>query len=319
MSDNYFPLVGSTDKPKNDDLAQVDAAARRRGAVPFLSLYTFPYWLALLVLIGLYIVVEIRTNADYGLIYAQISEGIGTTLLIAFGGYTLALIIGLFVGIIRSNPPRRPDHYTTWRRHVSNGLRTLLYNVATFYVELMRGLPTLVFLLVMGFILVPMLRDVVNDNFVPFLRTLLNNPEIPDLQWRGRDIATAIIGLALIYGAFLSEVFRAGIQSIEKGQWEAARSLGMSPLQVMRYIIIPQAVRRVLPPLGNDFISMIKDTSLVTILGINDITQISRKWAGSSFQYLETFLVLCFVYLTMTVIGSLLVQIMERYLRQNEH
>jgi polar amino acid transport system permease protein len=314
-------MAAPTEKPKDafTELDEVTVESRQRGRVPFVSLYTFPYWLLGLVLLGVYVVVLIRSQEDYQRIYDELSEGIGTTLTIAIGAYLLALLIGLVVGVIRSTPPRTPDRKVGLRRYIGTILRTIVYNIATFYVELMRGLPTLVFLLVMGFILVPMLREWINESVISTVRDMTNNPEIPDLTWRGRDIGTAILGLALIYGAFLSEVFRAGIQSVEKGQWEAARSLGMSPFQVLRLIVIPQAVRRVLPPLGNDFISMIKDTSLVTILGTNDITQLSRRWAGSTFQYLETFLILCFIYLVMTVIGSLLVQLMERYLRSNEY
>jgi len=86
----------------------------------------------------------------------------------------------------------------------------------------------------------------------------------------------------------------------------------------MRFVVIPQAVRRVLPPLGNDFVAMIKDTSLVTILGVDEITQLARRWSGSTFLYLQTYLVLSLIYLTMTVLGSLLVQLLERHLRQSE-
>ncbi|MCA9915471.1 MAG: amino acid ABC transporter permease, partial [Anaerolineae bacterium] len=169
-------------------------------------------------------------------------------------------------------------------RQINHVVQIAIYNLATMYVEFMRGIPPLVFLLISGFILVPELRNTINESLLPWLREVMNNPEIPDLVWRGRDNGTAIAGLSLIYAAFLSEVFRAGIQSVDKGQIEAAKSLGMSYFQVLRYIIIPQAVRRMLPPLGNDFISMIKDTSLVTVLGINEITQLARKWSGSTFQ-----------------------------------
>lgn len=195
----------------------------------------------------------------------------------------------------------------------------VLYNFATMFVEFMRGIPPLVFLLISGFILVPALRNNINDGLVPWLREIMNNPDLPELVWRGRDNGTAIAGLSLIYSAFLSEVFRAGIQSVDKGQIEAAKSLGMSYFQVLRYIVIPQAVRRMLPPLGNDFISMIKDTSLVTVLGINEITQLARKWSGSTFLYLETYAVLSMIYLTLTITGSMLVQLMERHLRRNEN
>jgi polar amino acid transport system permease protein len=126
----------------------------------------------------------------------------------------------------------------------------------------------------------------------------------------------AVIALALIYGAFLAEVFRAGIESIPTGQMEAARSLGMNPFQAMRHIIIPQAIRNILPALGNDFIAMLKDSSLVSILAVRDITQLARLYTGSTFRYNETYLVLTFLYLTMTILLSLLLQWYQRWLRR---
>ncbi len=98
-------------------------------------------------------------------------------------------------------------------------------------------------------------------------------------------LARAIIALAVTYGAFLAEVFRAGIQSIGRGQMEAARSLGMGYGQAMRFIILPQAIRNVLPALGNDFVSMVKDSSLVSVLAVRDMTQIARLYAGSTFRF----------------------------------
>jgi len=230
-------------------------------------------------------------------------------------GLVLALIIGLIVGLIRANPPKAPEPGSSLRRVVGRMAQTFLYNAATFYVEVLRGIPPLVFLLIAGFIIVPAVRELINAELVPLLRSLTGNPDMPDLVWRGRDAGTAIAGLSLVYGAFLSEVFRAGIQSVDKGQIEAARSLGMSYIKVMRYVVLPQAVRRVLPPLGNDFVAMIKDTSLVTILGVNEVTQLARKWSGSTFLYVETYLVLSLIYLTMTIIGSMLVQLIEHRLR----
>jgi len=127
-----------------------------------------------------------------------------------------------------------------------------------------------------------------------------------------------IIALAISYGAFSAEIFRAGIESIGRGQMEAARSLGMSYFQAMRYIILPQAVRRVLPPLGNDFIAMLKESSLVSALGVRDITQLGKLYASSSFRYLETYTAVAFLYLMMTVVLSLGVKAMERRLKTDE-
>lgn len=281
-------------------------------------LFLLPWWLFTLVGLWVLVVILIALDEQYSQIYAQLREGIGLTLYLAFAAYAIALGVGLFVGLVRANRPTPPPHGVGIVKILRHTIHALLYNVLTFYVEFMRGIPTLVFLLIAGFIIVPALRDAINTQLIPLIRTILNNPEIPDLMWRGRDAGTAIAGLALVYGAFLSEIFRGGIQSIEKGQLEAARSLGMTFLQTMRFVVIPQAVRRVLPPLGNDFVAMIKDTSLVTILGVDEITQLARRWSGSTFLYLQTYLVLSLIYLTMTVLGSLLVQMLERHLRQSE-
>jgi len=298
----------NTSKRKNDDTP----------IIPWRQWVRIPWWLVAIVLLWIYVVVSISSSPNYQRIYDELDDGIGLTIYLAVVSYLIALVIGLIVGLVRAYPPRILDHGAGWRRHVASALHTLVYNAATFYVEFMRGIPALVFLLIAGFIIVPALREVINTQFVPLLRNLLNDPAIPDLVWRGRDEGTAIAGLSLIYGAFLAEVFRAGIISVPKGQVEAARSLGMTYAQTMRLIVVPQAIRTVLPPLGNDFVALIKDTSLVTILGTNEITQLARKWSGSSFQYLETYLVLSLIYLTMTISGSILVQTMERRLKRHE-
>jgi polar amino acid transport system permease protein len=127
----------------------------------------------------------------------------------------------------------------------------------------------------------------------------------------------AIIALSVTYGAFLAEIFRAGIQSITRGQMEAARSLGMSYGQAMRYIILPQAIRNVLPALGNDFVAMVKDSSMVSVLAVRDITQVARLYAGRTFRYREAYITLSVLYLTMTVTLSLVVRFVERRLRRH--
>ncbi|MCB9458658.1 MAG: amino acid ABC transporter permease [Anaerolineaceae bacterium] len=306
------------EKPKND-FEEVDARTRQRLAGPFSRLYIAPWWLIIFIVLWIYLVYQISNSDEFSRIYEEISEGISLTLFLSITSYFFAIVFGLLLGVIRANRPKPPEHGMRLAQVIGRALQTVVYHITTMYVEFMRGIPPLVFLLISGFILVPALRDNINTGLVPWLREVMNNPEIPELVWRGRDNGTAIAGLSLIYAAFLSEVFRAGIQSVDKGQIEAAKSLGMSYFQVLRYIIIPQAVRRMLPPLGNDFISMIKDTSLVTVLGINEITQLARKWSGSTFQYVETYAVLSMIYLTLTITGSMLVQLMERHLRRNEH
>jgi polar amino acid transport system permease protein len=119
------------------------------------------------------------------------------------------------------------------------------------------------------------------------------------------------------YGAFSAEIWRAGIESIEKGQMEAARSLGMSYIQSMRYVILPQAVRRVLPALGNDFVAMVKDSSLVSVLGVQDITQLAKLYAASTFLFFQVYSILAFIYLVITIMLTRVVRWIERRLRQD--
>jgi ABC-type amino acid transport system permease subunit len=121
-----------------------------------------------------------------------------------------------------------------------------------------------------------------------------------------------VIGLGFGYGAYLAEVFRAGIQSIHRGQMEAARSLGMSYFQAMRYVILPQAIRVVLPPLGNDFIAMLKDSSLISVVALPEILQQGRLWVSRTFRAFEGYNTVALFYLVMTLLLSLLVRLVER-------
>jgi polar amino acid transport system permease protein len=126
-----------------------------------------------------------------------------------------------------------------------------------------------------------------------------------------------IVALTVAYSAFVAEIFRAGIESIDRGQTEAARALGMTQWQALRTVILPQAIRNVLPPLGNDFIAMLKDSSLVSALGVNDITQLGRLYAASTYLTFQTYNVVAFLYLTMTLILSILVKMLERRLARS--
>lgn len=307
----------------NSDFEKVKNDSRQR-AVGNISLYTAPYWLIIMVGLWLFVISRMAVDSDYTDAFNNIVEGIPMTLWIAVASYAIALVIGLLTGILRANPPQVPSGTETPGQLMRRVIHTITYHLVTVYVEFMRGIPALVFLLIAGFVVVPAIRepiqDLLNGSLVPFHNSvivpLLNVGEMGDIVWRGRDPATAIAGLSLVYGAFLSEIFRAGIQAVPRGQMEAAKSLGMTNFQAMRHVIIPQAVRSVLPPLGNDFIAMIKDTSLVTILGTNDITQLARIWASSQFTFLQTYAVLTVIYLTLTVTGSLLVQVLERRLNE---
>jgi polar amino acid transport system permease protein len=125
-------------------------------------------------------------------------------------------------------------------------------------------------------------------------------------------VQRAVLGLAFGYGAFSAELFRAGIQSIGHGQMEAARSLGMSYLQAMRFVILPQAFRVILPPLGNDFIAMLKDTSLIAFLALPELTQMARLFASNTYRPFESYLTIGVLYLCMTLFLSFVVRVIER-------
>ena len=135
-----------------------------------------------------------------------------------------------------------------------------------------------------------------------------------------RDIsllARAVAALTIGYSAFIAEVFRAGIQSVEAGQVEAAKALGLSRVQRFRLIVFPQAVRTILPPLGNDFVAMVKDSSLVSVLGVADITQMGKVYAAGSFRFFETYSIVAYIYLLLTVGLSLSLRALERRMRRN--
>ena len=292
------------------DLDEIIAESRGR-AMRYARLYTLPYWIFFLVILGILLAISIATDKVYSSIFNQLMDGVGMTLFVSIGSYVCALSLAIMVGIIRSNPPDPPQTLQTARQASARILRIASYNVCTVYVSVMRGIPILVVLLVTGFIVVPALRELINRVVVDGVRDLVNDPEIPDLIWRGSSAGTAIVALAITYGAYMSETVRAGIQSIPKGQFEAAYSVGMTYWQTMRSIILPQAFRNVLPPLGNDFVAMIKDSSLLAFLGIRDITQIAKTTSGRSFRYVETYAVVAYMYLTLVILATTIVNLIE--------
>ncbi len=161
----------------------------------------------------------------------------------------------------------------------------IINRIATIYVEIVRGIP----LLVQIFYIYYALGKIV---------------QVP-------DIMAAVIAMTVCYGAYLGEIFRAGIQSIPRGQMEAAIALGLTRTQALRRVILPQTVRVVLPPLGNEFIALLKDSSLVSILAVSDLLRRGREYASKTFYYFEALTVVALVYLVMTLFFSRLVALME--------
>jgi polar amino acid transport system permease protein len=264
----------------------------------------WPWWVIALVLLGLAIIYLILASPNYHASFLYLTQGVYTTLRITVFSYLIATVIGLFAGLARvsKNP--------------------ILFNFSTLYVEVIRGIPLVVLLLYIAFALFPVFVDTVTAlgtwglQFSPNsgLFESMAGFSIRAVSMEGR----AIIALGFGYGAYEAEVFRAGIQSIGKGQMEAARSLGMTYFQAMRFVILPQAVRRVLPPLGNDFIACLKDSSLATVLAVNELTQLGRMLRASTFRVLEAFNIMAFLYLSMTLLLSGAVRWLERKMKIEE-
>jgi len=255
------------------------------------------------------------------------ARGVMMTIKVTIISFLVALVLGLIFGIMRvadGSPDLRPGIWkrlaigipfflllmlvtpswrTPWYQAVGVFLAVeaffallpaMPYTISTLYVEIVRGVPMLVIILYMGFAVTPALRTATDGNI--------------DL----RGLPAAIIGLAFGYGAYMAEVFRAGIQSIPKGQMEAARSLGMTYAQAMRLVILPQAIRLILPPLGNDLIAMLKDTSLISVIALPEMLQSGRLWISRNFRAFEGFNTIMILYLVMTLFLSMMVRVVER-------
>jgi polar amino acid transport system permease protein len=266
------------------------------------NLEKWPWWALVIALAGVLIVYSILTSPIYQDAFNFIRIGIITTIRVTVIAYGLSLIGGLFLGLGR----------------VSKNV--VYYNLATLYVEVMRGIPMLVIILYGAFVVVPLSLELINGlgnlmiGFTPLagLGRTLQRINIQEVDMSARAIA----GLAMGYAAFEAEVFRGGIQSIERGQMEAARSLGMTYIQGMRYVILPQALRRVLPPLGNDLIAMLKDSSLISVLAVRDITQLGKLYRARSFRSFEAYNTMAFLYLSMTLSLSMLVKFIEERMQR---
>ena len=247
--------------------------------------------------IGTTSVKAIAADGDYAIIFNALRRGIWVTLWVSFAAFALAIALGLVVALGRLSRFR------------------VLREVSTFYVEVVRGIPVLVLLFYIAFVGAPQLVALWNFAFGWFIeRGLVPPASVRDfsMEWR------AIFALMVSYSAFLAEIFRAGIESVPQGQIEAAESLGLKRRQTMRFIILPQAVRTVLPPLGNDFVAMIKDSALVSALGVQDITQLGKVYSASTFRFFETYNVVAYLYLVMTIGISLLVRGLERRMKRRK-
>lgn len=263
----------------------------------------FPWWVLIILIAAVLLLYNFVTNSTYQDIITTLIVGIKLTIVVTLIAYGFALLIGLLAAFGQMS-------------------RNLLFrNLAMLYVQIVRGIPAIVLIFYTAWVIVPAGIRVLNGlgGWLAAIGALSPDNALVALENRKVDfVVRGVIALAINYGAFSSEIFRAGIQSIEKGQIEAAKALGFNWFQTMRLVVLPQAIRRILPPLGNDFIAMLKESSLVSVLGVGEITQLGKKYAAASFLYPETYNTVAFLYLSMTLILSLGVKAMERRLKTTE-
>lgn len=227
-------------------------------------------------------------------IFPILLVGASVTLRLTIISVTIGCIIGLFMGLARLSK--------------NKGIRLL----ATGYVDFLRGTPLLVQALIVFYGIPQVVNDVQSWLAVNYNISLFAGNFKFDL-W-----TAAIITCSLNSGAYIAEIFRAGVQSIERGQMEAARSLGMTHVQAMRYVVLPQAFRRVIPPLGNEFIALLKDTSILTVIGFEEIVRKAQLMNADMYQPFPIFLTVAFIFLVMTLTFSRLVDWLERRLGTND-
>jgi len=256
-----------------------------------------PYWLLAALILAVIAFWVILSNENTRIIFTALRKGVWTTVSVSFVAYVLALLGGLLWCLMRVSPSR------------------VSQEISSFFVEILRGIPMLVLLYYISFVGAPALVTLLNWLGQPLIAAqLMEAINVRQVNFTTR----AILALSIGYGAFISEILRAGIESIDKQQTEAAQTEGASYWQTMRFILLPQAVRNVLPALGNEFIAMLKDSALVSVLGVQDITQLGKVYAASNFNFFGTYSIAALLYLVMTLGLALLVRLVEKNLRLSQ-
>jgi len=202
-------------------------------------------------------------------------RGFFNTILLTSTGVAFGLLIGLFVGLGKLSK--------NWFVRIPSSI----------YIDVFRGTPLFVQILLIHFAVIPSIFDALNLETPP-------------------AIFSGFVALSLNSGAYIAEIFRSGIQSIDRGQMEAARSLGMNHKQAMYHVIIPQAFKRILPPLGNEFIALLKDSSLLAVIAVNELAYAGFTTAKSTFVRFPPYLSIAVLYLFLTLIFSQVVFWLER-------
>ena len=215
--------------------------------------------------------------------YPQLLTGVGNTLLIALTSTVAGLALGLLTGVVCTAPMSKNP--------VLRALHKLLNAIIAIYVEIFRGTPMMVQLLIMSLVVFASSRNY----------TMIG-----------------ILTLGINSGAYVSEIVRSGLMSVDPGQMEAGRSLGMNYFTTMRFIVIPQAIKNILPALGNEFITLLKDTSLITVIGGKEMTYAAKAVIAKTYQGLFPLFGIALMYLLLVMLFSKLLSVLERRLRQSD-
>ena len=213
--------------------------------------------------------------------YKTVLNGLLATVEIAVFGLLIGIVIGTLIAVVKVMPKYKI-------------LPKILEKICNVYVAFFRGTPMVVQLLIGYFVLIPALGIAMDGLYV------------------------AIIIFGLNSGAYVSEIMRAGIQSVDAGQLEAGRAVGLSFWTAMLRIVIPQSIKNILPTLGNEFIVLIKETSVVSFIAVTDITKAFRAIGDANYEYIIPYLMLAFIYLVIVLLITLLIKIIERRLKRNE-
>ena len=213
--------------------------------------------------------------------YKSVLNGLLATVEIAIFGLVIGIIIGTLIAVVKVMPKYKL-------------LPRILEKICDVYVAFFRGTPMVVQLLIGNFVLMPALGVVVDG------------------------VVVAIIIFGLNSGAYVSEIMRSGIQSVDPGQLEAGRALGLSYATAMLKIVIPQSIKNILPTLGNEFIVLVKETSVVSFIAVVDITKAFRSIADANYEYIVPYLMLALVYLVMVMLITLGIKVMERRLKRSD-
>ncbi len=220
--------------------------------------------------------------------YQYFVKGLGTTLTVTVFALVIGVIIGVLVAMIRSAHDQQPERKKGLPLKILNG-------ICKVYLTVIRGTPMMVQLLIMWFVVWASARST-DSNMMK----------------------CAILAFGINSGAYVAEIFRSGIMSIDKGQMEAGRSVGLTYAATMRYIIIPQAFKNVLPALGNELITLVKETSVVTVIGLRDLTKGAMIIQSKTYQAMVPYLAIAAIYLVIVMFLTWVMGKLERRLRQSD-